>query len=97
MMIVEKENNAIPKLLEISDESSLTIKDISTSLATYKGEGVLRITFSICTRDHNRAEVLLNTIRAEISPLSIEKIQWFFNDGVEWILEVAILGIEIKN
>ncbi len=75
MMIVSKENNAIPKLLEISDESSLTIKDISTSLATYKGKSVLRITFSICTRDHNRAEVLLNTIRAEILPLTIEKIQ----------------------
>ena len=75
MMIVAKDNNAIPKLLEISDESSLTIKDINTTLATYKEESVLRITFSLCTRDKKRAEVLLNTIRAEISPISLDKIQ----------------------
>ncbi len=75
MMIVSKDNNAIPKLLEISEESSITIKDINTSLANYKGKGVLRITFSLCTRDSKRAETLLNTIRAEILPMSIEKIQ----------------------
>ena len=75
MMIVAKDNNAIPKLLEISDESSITIKDINTSLANYKGKSVLRITFSLCTRDTKRAETLLNTIRAEISPITIEKIQ----------------------
>ncbi len=75
MMIVAKDNNAIPKLLEISDESSITIKDINTSLANYKGKSVLRITFSFCTRDTKRAETLLNTIRAEISPITIEKIQ----------------------
>ncbi len=74
MMIVSKENNAIPKLLEMSDEANLTIKDINTTLANYKGESVVRIAFTLCTRDGRRADEFINSIKVGISPINIEKI-----------------------
>ena len=75
MVIVDRDNNAIPALLELAEQKDLSIKDISTSLVHYGNSIVLRITFKIACRDVKKIQDFLDLARINIEPIQMQIIQ----------------------
>ncbi len=75
MIIVDRDNNAIPTLLEIAEQKDIAIKDISTTLVHYGDNVVLRITFKIACRDVKKIQEFLDYARVNIEPIQMQIIQ----------------------
>jgi len=75
MIIVERDNNAIPTLLEIAEQKEIQIKDVNTSLVHYGNDDVVRITFKIACRDAKKIQGFLDYARVNIEPVQMQIIQ----------------------
>jgi len=75
MLIVDRENNAIPVLLEIAEQKDIALKDINTTLVHYGDSLVLRITFKIACRDAKKIQGFLDYARVNIEPIQMQIIQ----------------------
>jgi len=75
MVIVDRDNNAIPTLLELAEQKDIAIKDIGTTLVHYGDAVVLRITFKIACRDVKKIQDFLDFARVNIEPIQMQIIQ----------------------
>ena len=75
MLIVDRDNNAIPTLLEIADQHNIVIKDINTSLVNFGNKNVVRITFRVACRDAKLVQEFLDYAKVNIEPIQLQIIQ----------------------
>lgn len=75
LIIVDREKNAIPLLLEIAQQREITVKDFNTSLVQIGGQDLVRITFKVACRDAKKIQSYLDYCRVNIEPLQMQIIQ----------------------